>query len=290
MSKWRKRIILLACGILALVLLWQVLRDREPSYQDRTLSQWFDKLPDSALYSDSDAAVIAITRIGTNALPTVLKWIGYEPTPIQGRIVTLAEEYFPPRISRPFTANERRARNADTFFLLLGEKARPAIPELTRLALTSSDYGRADRCIIALSHLGPEALPSVIEMLTNGPPHTRWAAISLVSAFENAEAAVPILIELLADGSSLIADQAGQTLGRLDRSAVIPSLSNAMQSASAQTRLRAVRCVLFVEPSVSEAVPALRPMLTDPDFGVRQMTTNALLQIAPGVLTNAPTQ
>ena len=78
MAKRRKRVILLACGVLALGLLWQVLRDREPSYQGRTLSEWVEQVGPAYLWNDSDEEVKAVRAIGTNAIPTILKWIRYE--------------------------------------------------------------------------------------------------------------------------------------------------------------------------------------------------------------------
>jgi len=73
---------------------------------------------------------------------------------------------------------------------------------------------------------------------------------------------------------------------RVDDSIAFQALTNALQSRSALVRERAVYCLLRVQAPVSEAAPALLPMLTDPDYEVRAIATNVLLDIAPEVLTN----
>jgi HEAT repeat protein len=224
MSKRRKRIILLACGILAFALVWALLARREPdpSYQGRTLSQWLDRIQQSA--DGTIWAETVIRAIGTNAIPTCLKWISYEASPLRNKFTALAER-LPTDLTPHFLfIAQERAHRAAAVFEILGPEARAAIPELTRLTQTSSDPERADRCIHVLSHLGPEAVPSLLTLVTNNQAATRRFAIVQV-----------------------------HSLG-------------------------------------TNAVPVLLPLLTDPDPALRFLATNALLQIAPEVLTNAPPQ
>lgn len=288
MSSRGKRIVFLACAMLALAVLWQVLRDREPSYQGRALSEWVDQMQNRA-YNAAEAQG-AIRAIGTNAIPIAVKWISYEPRRFgKNRVVTLAREHLPGRISR----NERRAYQAVIVFRALGADACSAIPQLTNLALRTSDRARADRCIEALAHLGPEALPGMLTLVTNSPTDTRRKAMFWLHSFgTNAAVAVPILIQCLDDKDSVLANQAASILSnlRVDRSAVFAALTNALRSHSAQVRALAVRCIMTIGTTRSEAVPVLLPLLSDPDVKVRENCTNVLLEIAPEVLTNAPPQ
>lgn len=285
--------VLVACGILALAVLWQLLRDREPSYQGRTLSEWVEQAGPAYLWNDSDEQVKAVRAIGTNAIPTILDWISYEPSPLRKKMAELAETL--PFGIRPDSISfaEERADRAVTVFHILGPRAQAAIPELTRLALTAPDQRRAVRCIIALTHLGPEALPSALALVTNSPPHTRSYAILTLHAYgTNAAVAVPILVQYLSDKDNWIAEDAATTLGGFGslRSVVIQSLTNAMRSLSTQARVRAVEIILQAKAPTSETVPALLPLLTDPEYTVRDATTNVLLEIAPELFTNAPPQ
>lgn len=289
MSKRRKWIVVLAC-ILMLALVWAFLPEREPSYQGRKLSQWVDQMEQSGW--NSAEAQGAIRAIGTNAIPTSLKWISYQSSPSRKNIAALVGR-LAPRLSRVILNPEARAYHAMDVFLILGAEARAAIPELTRLAQTSADPERADRCIQVLTWLGPEALPSVLTLVTNNALHSRIAAIRGLQTFgTNAAAAVPMLIQSLDDEDCLVAMMALGALRHLDvdRSAKIVSLTNAMRSFSMRGRLRAVDCLLWLDSPPSEAVLVLLPMLNDPGSFVRGVVTNALLRIAPEVLTNAPPQ
>jgi len=222
MAKRWKRVILLACGLLALGLLWQVLRDREPSYQGRTLSDWVKQVGPAHLWNDSDeevkaisaistnaiqrmgspftTAVMAIRAIGTNAIPTILDWISYEPSPLRKQMAALAVLLPASLRLDSLSLADERANNAIAVFRILGPEARPAIPELSRLMLTSSQPARARRCFGALIHLGPEAMPSVLTLLTNRWPELRVATIYRLTAFgTNAQAATGALRPLLID-------------------------------------------------------------------------------------------
>src|SRR5436305_767360 len=60
---------------LAAVLLWP--RASEPVYQGRTLSEWGD----AKIFGSIGEGIVAnaISQMGTNALPFLLRWIEYEP-------------------------------------------------------------------------------------------------------------------------------------------------------------------------------------------------------------------
>jgi len=266
--------------------MWQLFRDHEPSYQGRTLSQWVDQTPEG-WYVNSTEAPEAIRRIGTNAIPTILKWISYESSPLRTRIAMLLSRlHLQPRFT---LYPEQRADHAEIVFSILGPEARAAIPELTRLALTSSDDRRSHRCINSLSYLGPDALPSLLTIVTNNPLRSRAVAISRLPKFyQEARAFVPVLIQCVGDQDNGIALEAVEALGKLrvERSLVLPGLTYALRSPSVPVRLRAMNTIRSISSPTSEAVPFLLPMLTDPEPLVRYAASNALHKIAPEVFTN----
>src|SRR5258708_7604582 len=97
----KRRVIMVVGGCLVLafaaVLLWP--REREPRYNGRALSEWLVRcdasvwpeemgnvssaLPneqtDKAASERQDEANNAVRRIGTKALPCLVKWISYHP-------------------------------------------------------------------------------------------------------------------------------------------------------------------------------------------------------------------
>jgi len=302
MSKRRKRLALIACGIFAVGLTWMLLvpREREPSYQGRKLSEWVEfasqsiwtpsgwQVSDAKLH-EIDQARSALRTIGTNALPPALKWIRYDPSPFRQRIVALAKKRFPSRVSRYFTNPEHRAAQAVAVFEALGADARPAIPELTRLARTSSGEKRSYGCIDSLHYIGSEALPNILMLVTNSPPLTRWSAVSQLRYVPNPEPAVPVLAQCLDDKDSRLADKAAETLSSIvGLCAVTKELTNCMRSLSNQGRVRAIRAIYLAAPTPTDAANALVPYLNDADFSVREASTNALRAMAPKVFNKAP--
>jgi len=81
--KHRKLLVAIACLAVVAACVVVLSRDGEPHYQDRSLSFWLDAWGQNALVQDSDfqAADRAIHAIGTNAIPTMLRWICEDPAP-----------------------------------------------------------------------------------------------------------------------------------------------------------------------------------------------------------------
>jgi hypothetical protein len=242
----------------------------EPTYQGRTLSDWTRDLDPHTMVmvGHEPPAWTAIGHMGTNAIPTLLKWMS-EPDP---------PEPLKPHLAPCFTLS--RSERAEFAFRILGGAARPAIPELTRLARKSSDPNRAERCADSLASIGPEAIPSLLSLATNGPRMTRWYAIAALEYFGNDRQltipAVPVLIKCMGDRNDDVANKAADVLSRCcSPEVVVPALTNALRSPSARSRKWAVRCLGWDEQAVS-AIPLLRAAMRDPDYGVRESATNVL--------------
>jgi hypothetical protein len=299
----RKRVILIAAVVLAVGLIWAMFpsQSREPSYQGHSLSYWAEQVdphdPSGCIIAINGILVprpqeeAAIKQIGTNAIPTILDWISYEASPFKTKLASLVER-LPHRVSRHVTfPGEERAYRAELVFNILGPEGRAAIPELTRLARTSSDWDRVCRCLRCLHHIGTEAFPSILSLTTNGPYLTCFAAIGTLAHYpEQAKPSIPVLLNYLDDTNHSLAGQAARVLGDLEVSwsATFPGLTNVLRSSSPEARLRAVRCVIWISTPSDIALPVLLPMLSDPDYDVRDMTTNVLQNYVPEMFTNAP--
>lgn len=142
-------------------------REPEPTYNGRRLSEWLQMSrlgPSQAAESRE-----AVQHIGTNAIPLLLRQISYET----GGFRSLIERHLPcpvygPRLAsiRKFlTADASKAGDAVMGFYYLGPVARPAIPELTRLALRS-EHDRY-KYPAALCCIGPDAIPALLTISTN---------------------------------------------------------------------------------------------------------------------------
>ncbi len=270
---------------LPMLALAAVAADPEPSYNGRLLSDW---LADQ--YASSGVTVVgapdppreAIRAMGTNAIPTLLKWISYEWSPSEQSRETGEAA---PRWHRHTLSTEERADSTPGGFAALGAVARPAIPELTRLARTSSRPKRAERCAVALTGIGPEAIPSLLSLATNGPPWTRYWAVYALEYFARKPEGVqivPVLIKCLSDTNTdfSVAGPAQRALIAVAPAVAVLALTNALQSSSAQTRLAALGCLFIFEgedPRITPAVvPLFRAAMRDSDREIRDMATNAL--------------
>jgi hypothetical protein len=194
--KHRKLLTILLVSPVVGGLLWLLLPDSEPRYNGHSLSYWVTIRGD---YNDVpvvqlDAAEDAIAHIGTNAIPYLLDWATYEPSP------TLK---FTRRVfwknglrKRPMAVNllftqEDRADGLFEAFTVLGPVAAPALPELARITTNSTRhpivYGRTFSCIWAILLSAEQAKHDtphselLTAALTNTDPTIRFAAKYVLS-------------------------------------------------------------------------------------------------------------
>lgn len=248
----------------------------EPTYQGRTLSDWTREIDPCTTFGYEPPAWAAIRHMGTNTIPTLLRWMS---------------ESDPPEPPKPHLApcfNMSRSKRAEMAFSILGETARPAIPRLTKLALTLTNRNRYDGCIGALAYIGPASLPSFNAILTAGTPDRRFAAMDWLPAIHtNCGSLLPALLECLVSKNADVGWKAADAIGGLGvpASVVVPALTNALPTASAPARARIFRCLYWLNVSAPEAVPAIRTGLSDPNSEVRTNATYAAERIAPELLT-----
>src|SRR5262245_59418301 len=90
----KRRFYLLLIGVLVVmgVLIAVLSRPAEPEYQGRRLSDWI------IIYASErnarEEAKDAISHVGTNALPWLVKWIQYEPPPWKIKLNALLGKRF----------------------------------------------------------------------------------------------------------------------------------------------------------------------------------------------------
>jgi len=280
------------CGFVALCAWAVIAADAEPSHNGRPLSEWLADVRCSTgvtLVGAPNPPKDAIQAMGTNALPTLLKWISYEPSP---------SDKFPLAAYVPLhwqwhTLNpDELGDSAPSGFGYLGAVARPAMPELMRLARASSGPDRAQRCAVALAAIGPEAIPNLLSLATNGPSWTRYWAVSALEFFSRKPEGLqtmPVLIKCLGDTNSGYSPAGPAQLVLLNLldtapAATLPTLTNALQSPSPRTRLNSIGCLQFFQSEnptnlPPSTAPAFRAALHDSDSMVASIATNILRQM-----------
>ena len=303
MRKRRIAVIVLCCGfLLTLACLLVINRDQGPSCNGRTLRSWVLRL--GAAQSDGQDKQIpveAIRKIGTNALPQLLRWIKYERAPWRTTAAQSIERVLPYRLSRACidiiqqAKREQLADGASEALVALGRVAHQAIPELSSLMNNPATPESAPRAAEALSGLGTNALPSLIPVLKDPTHPCRfWALASLESMPGLRDAAplvTPALLTCLEETNGIgVFILAAATLAEFDHepSRWIPTLLTALASPSSQLRGDTAMILEALGPSSSNAVPALVAALTNTDAEVRFYAEYLLHEIAPRQFTNAP--
>lgn len=305
MSKRRK--ILMASGILAVGLIWALLaeREREPSYQGRTLSQWYVRWAKSIEREDNQSevqcseAVDAIRQIGTTALPTLLKELKRQASSSPAREVIYGlVNRLPSSVSKaPVVAS--MLLNADklepsSIFVILGPQAAPAIPELTGFLNATNNLELVQSAAFCLAAIGDEGLPPLLGALAKHKQPSCYAAAYwlgvVASPFHfgtNLSQAVPLLVQCTTAADQRLAETAIKAIGHIHQEPQIsvPALATCLASTNSMIRRTTLRSLARFGKA---SVPLLMTALKDSDEFVRRTATNMVMLIAPDTFTSAP--
>jgi HEAT repeat protein len=248
----------------------------EPTYKGRHLSYWINDVHwESSMMPQplKDEAKVAIAHIGTNAIPFLLKLVA-EDASFSGVIQA---------------------------FQILGPSARPAIPELARLATNQpASVSRATAyaqrpvtmfgysALLALGGIGPDAVPTLLTILTNSvAPGTRMGAIkALMEMGTNALPAMPVLLQYVYDENDMVAMDAVTALGISggDSPVALAALEDVSRGPRLILRSGAIDALRHFGPA---GVPALVRALSDTNQGNAYIALHVLAFSEPSALTNA---
>jgi hypothetical protein len=224
MSKRKKATLLTIC-LLAAALVALLSRDAGPHYRGRSLYKWLVFYQTHVENQDPPQvkeAMRAITAIGTNAIPYLMKWIQQEPPPWQKsapRSLFGSSWDIPPARLLIYGPGHDRADLAMLGFILLDTNAVSAIPGLATMVNDRNRPVTAQRAMTALSTLGLPAFPHLTAALSNTNCPTRyWAAMSLATVMAPAvgtNACLPPLIAALMDPDTTVRSAASSALNYL---------------------------------------------------------------------------
>lgn len=215
MSPRRRIIILLILpvmllGVLLALHFWP---SSEPSYNGKTLSEWvheyeaYHQVPGAP---QRQIAVDAIRHIGTNAIPFLLAWIQYEePAWVSELPEALQSHSMDNDGIAAFYAAQR-------VFDILGPQAKSAIPELSDIVTNSTDPNIVVGAAVAMTSIGPDALPAYLDAITNQQGRLRQELVFWMWRFGNdAEPALRTFVDV-----PLVSHEARRALWQLERAEV----------------------------------------------------------------------
>jgi HEAT repeats len=224
--------LLISALIFALVsiLLWALIAPApEPRYQGKPLSYWLTGF-DSPHAADFDydwpsrpQAHEAVSQIGTNAIPTLLRFLRQRNPGLKQKLLVLVHDRS--FIKLPFHPDPaadvyERVNGTGWAFQTLKSQASNAVPAL--IQIYSENISRRSRatCLEALCEIGPSARPAIpvlLDATTDGDVMTRfWAVMALSAIDEDTPAVTKALVHALNDSNSGIRDEAANALLSLD--------------------------------------------------------------------------
>jgi HEAT repeats len=231
---WRSRrrwfagaVVVLAIGLVCVVI-WHL--PSEPSYHGKALSQWLQVYssplqPSSHEWKEADEAVSAL---GTNCLPTLLRMLRARDSRIKVQIVALLNKQKLIK-THPLAAAER-IKEAAMAFVPLGELGKGAVPDLVNLLYQPLSADSRAAIEDALARIGPAARPAIPVLLRNtGDPDPRIRANALWALGQihaQPELCVPQLVRGLSDNDDWARVSACHALGMFgaEAQAAVPRL------------------------------------------------------------------
>jgi hypothetical protein len=231
----------------------QSVQAKEPYYKGIPLSDWL--LDDSG---NAGGAPDAIRQIGTNAIPTLLDLLDATPKTIKWVAAKLDSKTMRAHLidDNDDVVFSQIKESVVSAFVILGTNAEPAVPQMVRL-LNKDNEDISLYAAAALAGVGPKGFAALTNaLMTAQDPSVRLNIIDGLGANGgNSELVTQIFIDTLKDKSPNVRRSAAGSLGGRDPDLVIP---------------------------------ALMPMLDDPDLTVRQWAAAALSNYGSKARSAAP--
>jgi len=249
-------------GVIGGVVLWKAARPStaEPVYQGKTLSAWleghaaFNPSYNSPQWMKADDA---LRRIGTNAIPTLLKMIrAKDPPPAMLKLLQFAQSkrLIRSRYRSAFLRNEE----AEYAFQALGTNAAAAVPGLIKIyqeRVSPSSQRCAAQALGSIHRAATAAIPVLLKDFTHTNGDLRFYAVSAVM------------------------DIGG------DPNVVVPALKSRLKDPKVEVRWNAAGALGRFGGKARSAVPELLEALNDPAksgaYALKDEVETALWRIAP---------
>ena len=289
----RHRVIVLVAALIVFAILALFLwpnDTNEPRHNGKRLSEWI------ILYRNTDPgpeharAEAAISAIGTNAIPLLLRWIQEEPSPTRRKIRNALPNWARDNQIVFSLLNARlsqAAAAAPQAFRALGTNAALAVPHLLNISQTNSATAGA-MAVIALGEMGDCGLAATLTIVTNGISRHRLFAMKWIgqnhSLYTDPATLIPALLSCLAQTNWVVVQTAAETLGalRLQPNIVVPRLTDALTNSRPSARVAAIMALEEYGSNAAPALNALSNCLNDSHPG----TTNTAARAIEKILTD----
>jgi HEAT repeat protein len=231
---WRKAFAV--SGIVFVVgLIWISTRQvpREPVYRSKPLTHWLRTYAPSSHSGrhsrEWNEADDAVRHLGTNCIPVLLQMVRAKDSQLRLGLVALAQKQ--PLIKIHFVPAAERNVEASRAFIVLGDRARDAMPALLRIYTENISVDSQAAIEDVFAWIGPAAKPAIpllLQAATNANRKVRASALwALGEIHAEPQLCVPELIQALRDSDTWARLSAAHALGMFgtDAQPAIPSLT-----------------------------------------------------------------
>jgi len=263
----QKRLIVAVTLLLVIVaglIAYQALREREPVYAGKSLRAWLRD------YDQANAQGVeaygAIRQIGTNAIPTLLKMLCETNSVFRSKLSFLWErgvrklDNLPTWVRSPgWYRNQASAQNrlAEVGFRILRDDARHAVPALMQIYERNPSLDSQRAASLALISIGPAgrvAIPLFSQgALSPNLGVRRIAVAALAEVRAEPQLVVPALVKSLSDPNPIIRFIAVQGLQQFgsDAQQAFPALLPLFTDSNSVVRLRAADALKAIDPEAA---------------------------------------
>jgi HEAT repeat protein len=280
-----------------LFVLWLVFgfyRPFEPHYHGICLSRWANDVGATDEDGTTDSPEIklknkngreAVRHIGVKALPLALKLCQTDDSEFKRKLSRASEDWNNiPFVDLHLRDDFDKHLESVAIYYALGAVAKPAIPSLIDV-LQGDKPVIYDAAMQGLRGIGPDSIPSLIDLLTHGNRQGRINAANCLGHYFGRQAsnAVPVLLQYLAGNDRVLRHVAAKSLVCIshDPVTVVPAIANYLETETnfppAQQLAICFRLGLM-GTNAQPAIPTLVKLADQKhDFGALQ----ALYKIAP---------
>jgi hypothetical protein len=285
--------------VLAGVSAWLGLREREPVYQGRSLSNWLEGYtPSPGVFAlggrtvqvigsgggplgnhfDSTKVDAAVRQIGTNAHPTLCRMLRAKDSALRLKLLGFAQKHTLTAIRmKPTPDGTLKIRGVHGVI-----EANPTLSETLNF--------RAVAGFRALGSDASNAVPELIEMYKHSPGSGPWGPGAALAAIGPAAGeAIPSLVLNVGNTNAGAREIAIRALSEIHSQSqlVVPALIAALRDPDGSVRGTAACSLKAFGAEAKAAVPALLELLKDKDEYARGIAAEALGQIDPEAAAKA---
>lgn len=238
---------------------------REPFERGRPLSYWIDELKDedAARREEAAATLGCMVPQAKVAVPTLIQVIkDDDPKVRQAAIAALsrlgpyAQDSVPALLQVYEDRNEEREIRWAAIAALgkMGTGGQDAVPVMIEMMANDINFAEPGRIQMAVTELGPAAVPELVHLLQDENPEVRaHAAVALNWIGRGAREAVPALIQSLEDEANSVRQAAAFALLRMgpESKNAVPALIQALHDADPEVRRVAAMALEEVDPNAA---------------------------------------